>query len=94
MERPLVADLGNFFFLTRFVRREFEGLRVPRGEDGVHGGGVHQVGVVVPDEVGHVAEIIQKQYKKMVMERPLVANLGNLAVECTPLQRVSERQNS
>ena len=67
--------------------REFEGLRVPRGEDGVHGGGVHLVGFVVPDEVGHVAQIIQKQYKKMAMERPLVANLGNLALECTPLPK-------
>ena len=42
-------------------RREFEGLRVPRVDPGVQGGGVHLVGVVVPDKVGHVAQIIQKQ---------------------------------
>ena len=68
-------------------RREFEGLRVPQADPGVQGGDVHLVGVVVPDEVGHVAQIIQKQYKKMAMERPLVANLGNLAFECTPLPK-------
>ena len=46
------------------LRRKFEGLRVPRGEDGVHGGGVHQVGVFVPDEVGHVVQIIQKELRR------------------------------
>ena len=45
-------------------RREFEGLRVPRVDPGVQGGGVHLVGVVVPDKVGHVAQIIPKQCRK------------------------------
>ena len=56
--------------VPRCQRREFEGLWVPRGEDGVHGEGVHWVGVVVPDEVGHVAQIIQKQYKKWPWSAP------------------------
>ena len=97
MERPLVAILGNLahgappggrfrqlFFLTRFIRREFEGLRVPRGGDGVHGGGFHQVGVVVPDEVGHVAQIIQKQYKKKSSSQPSRKSLSDPLHEDSP----------